>query len=318
MSTEATEFKLQAESKPFTVNRVMASPVTGLLVSGIINPFGPTVKAFVAVGELKVGRRLPVVFLGLNPFQQEVKEVGTLTIGKTWRPSEIIPQLFGLHAGSCPSLILPLEKLKPASAVSLFAEYLRGFDDARKVYDQVRQFYGNPWDRISRDIRISTESLTGADSHGSENYEPLSENEARQLAELLLADEHSSPEIQALFYAWRGSIQHTGGPALASLPFDQFRAVLEHICSAVRVPAAPPPSSLPSYVTADAYRNTQQDKLSELMNRLSDTNTQTPEEMMATVERLQRENRMPSFDQLLEALEEAIEEEANPAGEQET
>jgi hypothetical protein len=311
MSAQATELRLHASPKPYTPSRVMASPVTGLLVSGIVNPFGPTVNAVVAVGELKVGAKLPVVRLMLNPFQQEVEEVGTLTFGKTWRPSAIIPQLFELRAGCCPSLILPLEQLKLASAVSLFAEFLRGFDDARGVYDRVREYYGNPWDRVSREMSMATEHLTAPESRAAEEHEPLNEAESRHMAELLLADEHSSPEVQALIYAWNGSIQHIA-PALATLPMDQFATVLEHICSAVRVPAAPPPSSLPSSVTGAVNRSDQEDKLSDLVNHLRDTNTQTPEEMMATVERLQREGRMPSLDQLLAALQGAIEEQEEP------
>lgn len=308
MSAQATELRLHASPKPYTPSRVMASPVTGLLVSGIVNPFGPTVNAVVAVGELKVGAKLPVVRLMLNPFQQEVEEVGTLTFGKTWRPSAIIPQLFELRAGCCPSLILPLEQLKPASAVSLFAEFLRGFDDARGVYDRVREYYGNPWDRVSREMSMATEHLTSPKSRAAEEHEPLNEAEARHMAELLLSDEHSSPEVQALIYAWNGSIQHIA-PALATLPMDQFATVLEHICSAVRVPAAstdPASTRTPGAPSAGAQ---------ELMDWLMATNTQSPEEMMARVERLKREGRMPSPDQLLAALEQAAAEaEERPGG----
>ena len=167
--------------------------------------------------------------------------------------------------------------------VNLLSEFLRGFDDARGVYDRVREYYGNPWDRVSREMAKGIEMVEGTANDDQES-EPLDEDEGRELAELLLSQEHGGPEVQALLEAWKGSIQHIGTPGMASLPFNQFMAVLEHISSACQVPSAPTHSET----------------------------VQTPQEMMDTVARLQREGRMPSLDQLLAAMQGATEEDEEP------
>jgi hypothetical protein len=65
--------------------------------------------------------------------------------------------------------------------------------------------------------------------------ESLDGEEARELARLLLSDEHTGPEIRALFYAWDGSIRHMA-PGLATLPFETFSRGFEHLTVSCRLP----------------------------------------------------------------------------------
>lgn len=226
-------------AEPVPASRVIAEPFTSLLMAGIVNPFGPTVNAVGALGVVRPGATLPVVALMLNPFSQQIEKVGSLVVGHEWNPAVVIPALFGLPFGCCPSLLLPNEQLDPEASVSLHARFLRGFADSREVLSRVRDYYGNPWDRVSSEMKSAATALAGDEDGDTEGGEPLSEAESLEMAALLLSDRHASPEVQALFYAWKGSIDHIGGPAMATMPFDVFTEVIEHLCGTVRVPPAP-------------------------------------------------------------------------------
>jgi hypothetical protein len=216
---------------------VLAEPATALLVAGIVNPFGPTLAAVIVVGKLKPGAKLPVARLVLNPFNQEVDAVGNLAVGKKMLLSAVMPPLFSLPFGSCPSVLLPSIHLEDDHSVALHAEFLRGFNEARDVLQQVRRYLGNPWDRVSAEVRRGAEQFAelGAGVSGGVDPEPLDEAEARELARLLLSEQHMKPELQAFFYAWSGSIDHMA-PGLATMSFATFASVFEHVTSSCQVP----------------------------------------------------------------------------------
>lgn len=50
----------------------------------------------------------------------------------------------------------------------------------------------------------------------------MGEDEARELARLLLSEKHMGPEIQAFFYAWKGSIKKVPGLAAMAMSFETF------------------------------------------------------------------------------------------------
>jgi hypothetical protein len=236
-STTPSHIHFLSETERLSLAQVVAQPFTALLVTGIVNPWGPTLTAIGALGSLRPRAKLPVVWLMLNPFTQEHDIIGELVVGQPWRPDCVIPQLFDLPFGSCPSVLLPNEQLEAGVALSLHAEFLRRFTGARSLMERVRAYYGNPWERVSQEMAAATQSL--AEGFPAERTEiPLTEREAAELAGMLLAEQHSSPEVQALFHAWKGSVEHApfGGMALG---VDSFGQIAEHVCSAVRVPRAP-------------------------------------------------------------------------------
>lgn len=233
MGTSDAGIRFYAKPKPILPDRVLGETLTALLVAGIVNPFGPTLNAVVAMGKLKRGAKLPVVHLMLNPFSQEVHAVGELALGQQWRPAEAIRALFALPFGSCPSLVLPSTHLSEEQAVTLHAEFLCHHSDARDVLDRIKQFFGNPWDRVSHEMRIAAERQAGGYTDACPA--PLTEVEAREFAQLLLSEQQVKPELQAFFYAWDGSIKRVA-PGLPSMGLEPFLALFWEIAKSCRLP----------------------------------------------------------------------------------
>jgi hypothetical protein len=251
MATQDTQIRLYDKPRRVSLDRVLAESATALLVAGIVNPMGPTLTAVVVPGTLKPGNKLPVAQLMLNPFSQEVVTVGELVLGNKWRPSSVIRRLFRLSFGGCPTLLLPSIHLEDDRSISLHAEFLRGFEDARYVLERVRQYFGNPWDRVSQEMNAAFEGIAkpAAGARGQAHAEQLNEDEARELAGLLLSEEHTKPELQAFRDAWKGSIKfqrEQGLPAMAdaAMSLETFHEVFTRIAQSCLVPdvgeSAPP------------------------------------------------------------------------------
>jgi hypothetical protein len=245
MMSQDTQIRLYEKHRPIPLGGVLAEPISALLVAGIVNPMGPTLTAVIVSGKLTPGSRLRVVQLLLNPFCQEAVTVGKLTLGNKWRPSTVIRPLFGLSFGSCPTLLLPSIHVNADRSVSLHAEFLRGFEDARDVLQRVRQYLGNPWDRVSQEMNAAfaegAKSATGVRGQG--HPESLNEDEASELASLLLSEQHTKPELQAFLAAWDGSIQfqrQQGLPATAdaAMSLETFQGILMRVAQHCRVPDA--------------------------------------------------------------------------------
>jgi len=73
---------------------------------------------------------------------------------------------------------------------------------------------------------------------GDGSKESLNEAEATELSALLLSERHLAPELQALMFAWKGSIEHFAR-GLATLGFDEFMEMLAHLTARCRVPQQP-------------------------------------------------------------------------------
>ena len=224
MPTKATRIEPFDTPQPVPLDRLLDEQVTALIVAGIVNPMGPTLTAVVALGSLGADKRLPVIHMILNPFSQEAWEVGELALGKSWTISEVIPAVFSLPFGSCPTLLLSSGHLNATDRLRLHAEFLRGFPGANRVLTGVRRYLGKPFERVSSE-------MNGPASGGSE---PLNDTEASELAELLSSEQHWKQEVVAFFYAWDGAIdfQRTRGmPALAAtaMSSDTFKRLFLHI-----------------------------------------------------------------------------------------
>ena len=226
-----TRLRLFDEPSPIALDTLTLQPATALLVGGIVNPAGPTLNVVMAHGLWKPGATLPVVQVMLNPVSQEVQTVGDIFVADTWHPSIIISQLFRLTLGSCPSLLLPSVFLDEYGAVTLHSEFVKGFADARRVLEDVKAYYGNPWDRVSMEVGRGFASM----GKPRAETEPLSESEATELSALLLSERHMVPELQAFMSAWKGSIEHFAR-GLATLGLDEFAQIFAHLIVHCRVP----------------------------------------------------------------------------------
>jgi hypothetical protein len=238
---DRTHLRVFDEPSPIPLRTIASKPATALLVGGIVNPAGPTLNVVMAHGLWEPGATLPVIQLMLNPVSQAVQTVGEIFVTETWLPSRIIAELFRLPFGSCPSLLLPSMFLEHDGAVILHAEFLKGFADARRVLEDVRAYYGNPWDRVSMEMDRGYANL----NKPRVGKEPLNESEATELSALLLSERHLVPELQALTFAWKGSIEHFAR-GLATLGFDDFVEIFNHLTVHCRVPQQREHAAAPS------------------------------------------------------------------------
>lgn len=197
----------------------------------IINPFGPTLTFVASVGKSTVNSTLPLVKVMLNPFSQTVEQVGRFIVGDTWIPEQDFEPLIALDYGSCPTLVLASNQIPEESRQLVVRQIFERFeDDVVRVATSVKRHLGDPWSRVS-------EAMDGG-GHGDEAEDP--ESAAAYLSDIVTSEVHVKPELQALFYAWAGSIEKTGisghikDTALSSEEFKRF--FFEKIIPAVWLP----------------------------------------------------------------------------------
>jgi len=185
---------------------------------GVVNPLGPTLTLVAAPrqGTLSDGS-VPVYRVLLNPFEQRVARVGTINPGETCLSVESLDPLLRMDLGICPTLILIDRRFTPEERSQLTGRILEKFPgDVARVCVRVRAFFGNPWDRITAEMR------------GEEPLErrPDLSSAIRVLAEMQSLASHVISEIDAFFAAWRGSIVESGIPASmakSALPLEAIR-----------------------------------------------------------------------------------------------
>ena len=248
MSVQKSRLEFLDEPETMELEEVISQNMTPFLVTGIVNPFGPTLNTVVALGTFKAGGMLSVVHMMLNPFQQKVEKIAELVLDTKLDSTAIISSLFGLNYGSCPTLILLGSRVPEEKVVSVMADFIGTFSDNRGVLERVKEFHGNPWDRVSKEIAQPLEGLKKPKSFLGKLFgkdkKPTSLNSAEleELAELLVVDEHVAPEIKALFYSWGGAIKHMA-PGMATLLEDKFRDIFFRLASNTHLPGAETPQA---------------------------------------------------------------------------
>lgn len=199
-------------STPCSV-QMYAEPITSLLedLDGadldvfyalvIINPFGPTLTFVASVGKSTLNATLPLVKVMLNPFSQTVEQVGRFTVGDTWNPQQDFEPLIALDYGSCPTLVFVSNEIEEETRRQVIYQIFERFDDdVVRVAASVKRHLGDPWSRVS-------EAMTGGERRDEADD---SESAAAFLADVVTSEVHVKPELQALFYAWEGSIEKSG------------------------------------------------------------------------------------------------------------
>jgi hypothetical protein len=197
------------------------------------------------VGDFAPNRKLPLVRVMLNPFSQEAEQIGDAVFAGRWSPVQDFEPLLRLAAGACPTLVLPSSLLDEDDALTITARWLATFDDARKTMDSVGAHFGDPWTRVGEEVEQATAELVATLKPEGDlklpSLRPLSSEEARAFARSVLSHKHFEPEIQAFFYAWKGSINfqlENGGGRLAhgAMSPESFRTWLIASVQSCRVP----------------------------------------------------------------------------------
>jgi hypothetical protein len=197
----------------------------------IVNPFGPTMNFVAAAGKPQLGQALPLVKVMLNPFLQDVQQIGRFWVGDTWTPLRDFDPLLELDYGSCPTLMLISNQIEESVRKELAAKIFASFgEDVARVCRSVEKHFGDPWTRVS-------ESMSG----GDDDFKGISPEEAgMRMSEAVFNEVHAKPELSAFFYAWNGSIEQTSVGdhmkqiAMSSAAFKDF--FFERIASTVWLP----------------------------------------------------------------------------------
>ncbi|TXH06737.1 MAG: hypothetical protein E6R09_01010, partial [Rhodocyclaceae bacterium] len=193
------EFEYFETPIEFCVDDIEGGDFEAFLVTGVVNPFGPTLSFIAAVGR---GERRPLILGVLNPFKCEVRQVGTFVEGGIWYPDEEFAAMGRYLSGSCPTLMLTNASLDAHTRFRVVEAIISQFKDAETVLESVRRFYGDPTRRVAE--------LVGGNKHDEGN--PSTEMENAEWSDLLNDERHVYPEIQSFIYAWHGSINETDIP----------------------------------------------------------------------------------------------------------
>lgn len=236
---DTSTFELWDTPRPLSIKNTGKQGLTVLFGGGIVNPFGPTLNLLATDGlfdeSAGKGGTLQILHIVLNPFTQECQTVGHVTVGESWHPFADLTPFFDFIFGSCPTLLLPPGYFEPDEGISFYARFLARFSDGKDVLNLVREYPGDPWSRVSKQMAEIPSSLKRS---SQESSVALTEDEATELATALLQPENVTAELQAFLYAWKGSIDYqrkegSSGFADTAMQLNDFLhllAVISYSC----------------------------------------------------------------------------------------
>jgi hypothetical protein len=180
--TGAAKFEYLETPIDFSLEDIEGAYLEAFVITGIVNPYGPTLSFLATVGR---SERRPLVYTMLNPFTCVVKQIGTYVDGDNWFPDQEFANFFQFLSGSCPTLVLTSKALDAETRSRVTENLFVHFYDAQDAIEHVRDFFGNPMDRISRSMGINV-SNPGA---------PPPEIEHADWNEIVSDTRHIWPEI---------------------------------------------------------------------------------------------------------------------------
>jgi hypothetical protein len=128
-----------------------------VVAGGIVNPMGPTLISLLMLGA-KRGVNLNLYRLSLNPFGQELTRLRAAEVKEVTSPSNIIREL-GLGTDVAPTFLF----FGQASSEEIYAsarQVALSSNDLASTLDRLRRFPGNPWDRISEEMKGAFKSIS--------------------------------------------------------------------------------------------------------------------------------------------------------------
>ncbi len=245
------------ESLPTPKDRGLDS-LTGdlvvLLGGGIVNPFGPTLQLIAATGPWQVGVELPIIRAVLNPFSQQIQQVGVLALRDLFSPDDTLAAVLPERPGGCPTALLvsPFIIRKPENIVASVASYLANCDHGATTLAGVNRFPGDPRARVKHDIDESMRIMLA--QHKGQNAEwpkdrKLTIDEATELARIQLQHDHWLAEWRSFVACWTEAIEHQQrtGIARTELPFATIETMVN---SAVDMSYAALANTFPGWGTS--------------------------------------------------------------------
>ena len=280
MSTQC-KIEIYSEAIEASLADLEGTPLDVFYALAIVNPFGPTLNFVAAVGDPQIGRAQTLVKVMLNPFSQTVEQVGRFWPGDTWNPVNDLEPLIALNYGSCPTLVLVSNRVEEGTRKQLTAQIFARFrGEVGRVWRSVDRHLGDPWTRVSESMANTNDNDVELDLADA----------AMHLANAVENEKHVMPEIQALFFAWRGSIEQTGISGHlreTAFGFEEFkRFFIERILPSIWMPDLEDPSTeeptakrperlkvdsledVNRILSTDDWKNFDEDKLVDLLRAL--------------------------------------------------
>lgn len=222
-----TEFHFLETPTEFSVEDIEGAHLEALVITGIVNPFGPTLTFLATVGRAP---QRPLIYAMLNPFFSEVKQIGTFVDGDSWFPDQAFALLIEHLSGSCPTIVLTSIFLDAETRSRVTEKLFAHFDDAEDTMEHVRNFFGNPMDRVSHSMgtNVPTPSASPLDIQHAEWNEIVSDTR------------HIWPELRAFMIAWDGSINKSGisdQMKYGALQSERVKSILFPMLESVWIPA---------------------------------------------------------------------------------
>ena len=237
------KFVLMEQPEQAELDRVGQNPMVTFMISGIINPFGPSMTAYYCDGIPQPDCSPDLMKITLNPFAQSLEKIGRVVLGDDLDPVQAILPVFKHNDGSCPSVLLHSALFDPNAAKDICAQYLAAFADGYSVLEDMRRCPGKPWERLSGAsdlLKSLMEKIEVETDHCPETQRSLRPGEAEELADLLLDPQLRDEELKAFLAAWDGAIafQESAGLAQEAMPLDPFFEIFLLLVKTCAYPSA--------------------------------------------------------------------------------
>jgi hypothetical protein len=222
--------------EPIALDALKTNTFGLLVLTGIVNPFGPTLSGLTLLSAASPQSSFVVRFY-LNPFKQSAERVAQFdaTPPRKRLVEELIKHVerLGYDGTGCFTLPNRGDRFMDAQAHRALVDALLARTEVvvRKLRF-LKRFPSNPWDRLSAEMAEATD-IRPSGSRDNEARKPT-QTELAEFIDIVSREGHRAEEEKAFFAAWEGAItHHPDAGALDSLmEFEtmlEFYALLTHV-----------------------------------------------------------------------------------------
>jgi hypothetical protein len=208
--------------KPMELDALTQNFIGLILLTAIVNPFGPTMNGLAVLSELPLPApptKLHIAKFSLNPFGHAVESIGLLDGSST--PKQVGDELvhnidrLGYDGSGCFTFFHPGHLYAGCSTVAQLARaLLLRVEGLTRKLDFLRRFPNDTWRRITTEVdeaeqplRDLAAGLLQPAEKDKKDRVPTSED-VESLMEIIQRDEHMAEELKVLFLAWKGAIEN--------------------------------------------------------------------------------------------------------------
>lgn len=215
--------------EPILLDALTQNFVGLLFLTGIVNPFGPTMMGLVVLSKVPLITAtspiaLQIARFFLNPFAHDVEAIGQL-VGPFLSPDELVTNVdrLGYDGTGRFTLFHPgYHYADHRTAGQLGRALLFRVEGVAEELNLLKRFPNDPWHRISVEMDGVTQQVRDhvarrklqpikeyTEQHQSteQHHAPTSED-VESFLEIIQREEHNAEELKAFFTAWLGAIKN--------------------------------------------------------------------------------------------------------------